>query len=57
MTLSDGNFVAFLNRPISIVLALACLSMLLAAIPAVRRRFTALVARLPLPGSRAKTSQ
>ena len=56
MTLSDGNFIDFLNRPISIVLALACLSMLLAAIPAVRSRVAALVQRLPLPGSRNKTS-
>ncbi|MHA1158664.1 MAG: tripartite tricarboxylate transporter permease, partial [Alphaproteobacteria bacterium] len=33
MTLSDGSLIPFLTRPISAVLAIACLLMLLAAIP------------------------
>jgi putative tricarboxylic transport membrane protein len=46
MTLSDGDFMAFLSRPISAFLAIACLLMLLGAIPPVRRRVAALFAGL-----------
>ena len=47
MTLSEGNFVDFLTRPISAVLALACFSMFLMAIPPVRRTIGSGLARLP----------
>jgi len=50
MTLSDGDFGAFLGRPISLVLAIACFGMLLAAIPPVRRRIGALFAMITFPG-------
>lgn len=46
MTLSDGDFGAFLSRPISACLAVACALMLLGAVPAVRRRVAALPGRL-----------
>ena len=46
MTLSDGSLFPFLTRPISAVLAIACLLMLLAAIPSVRRRAVAAWLRL-----------
>ena len=46
MTLSDGSLIPFLTRPISAVLAIACLLMLLAAIPPVRRRAVAAWLRL-----------
>lgn len=45
MTLSDGSLAPFFTRPISGVLALACLLMILAAIPAVREAFKGLAAR------------
>ena len=45
MTLSDGDVTAFVSRPISAVLAAACLIMLLAAIPPVRRGAMRLVRR------------
>ncbi|WP_306259371.1 tripartite tricarboxylate transporter permease [Pararhizobium sp. IMCC21322] len=54
MTLSDGDFVAFLTRPISAFLALACVLMLLGAIPPVRRRVTALLGSLRKKPSETK---
>ncbi len=45
MTLSDGSLIPFFTREISAALALACLVMLLAAVPAVRRGAVALFAR------------
>ena len=46
MTLSDGDFVAFITRPISAFLALACLLMLLGAVPPLRRRVATMAASL-----------
>lgn len=37
MVLFDGNFMGFVERPIAAILALCCLAMILASIPAVRR--------------------
>ncbi len=39
LVLSDGSLVPFFTRPISAVLALLVLTMLLAQVPALRRRF------------------
>jgi putative tricarboxylic transport membrane protein len=46
MTLSDGSLEPFLTRPISGVLALACLVMVLASVPAVQRAFAAATRRI-----------
>jgi putative tricarboxylic transport membrane protein len=46
MTLSDGSLEPFFTRPISAVLAAACVLMVLAAIPAVRNAFVLLARRM-----------
>jgi putative tricarboxylic transport membrane protein len=46
MTLSDGSLAPFFTRPISAFLALACVLMVLAAIPAVRRAARNLAGRV-----------
>lgn len=46
MTLSDGSFIPFLTRPISMVLAFACFAMLMMAIPPVRSRLAAVWQRI-----------
>ena len=56
MTLSDGSFEPFLTRPISAVLALACLLTVLFSFGRVRALAAAAVARL-WPGRRGKTQE
>ena len=50
MTLTDGSFEPFLTRPISMVLALACLATVLFSFGGVRRAVAAGLARIRLPG-------
>ena len=45
MVLFDGNFMGFLSQPIALVLALGCLLLVLASIPALRRGVTGLFRR------------
>jgi putative tricarboxylic transport membrane protein len=46
MTLSDGSLEPFFMRPISSILAAACVVMVLGAIPAVRRAAASLLGRI-----------
>lgn len=45
MVLFDGDFTGFLSQPIALVLAIACLVMVLASVPGLRGRTTALLRR------------